>query len=332
MSRSRLLSNGCSKESVHDSFCHRNRRKFFGVGALGVAATAASASAVGALEPLTLAMVRASRLPRRQIDVSCLWPALVRASAPAALGCLVCDGCRFPRRRPRHKRNLVTSTPACPPCSNPSSGPPCRRLLAHRPQGPPPVTAHPPPQLSGENQPRAPSADLAHGLESELPAPSPPLRRRHRCLRRRRRRRHCPPLPDTAGVRQVLGNVRYFLETIRPEIRQYFVESDREALPFSRLERSAVYQRAKGQPDTLPFGTRHDVYETGYEWVAHSTLSPCHVDPAARGSCGPPARLPPRRPPDTLTRVRRAGGLTSRAQRRLVLCRPRPSLRWPACS
>ena len=79
----------------------------------------------------------------------------------------------------------------------------------------------------------------------------------------------------------VLGNIRYILETIRPEIRQYFVESDREAAPFSRLERNIVYQRSKGVPDTLPFGTRSDVYETGYEWLTHSSLSPCHVDPAA---------------------------------------------------
>jgi glutamate synthase domain-containing protein 2 len=60
------------------------------------------------------------------------------------------------------------------------------------------------------------------------------------------------------------------LEYIRPEIRQYFIESDREAAPFSRAQRSLVYQRAKGEPDNRPFGTQLDVGAQGYEWVNHS--------------------------------------------------------------
>lgn len=75
----------------------------------------------------------------------------------------------------------------------------------------------------------------------------------------------------------VLGRLRYFMESIRPEIRQYFVESDSEEVPFSREKRSLVFQRAKGQLDTLPFGTRHNVYETGYTWLNHS-LEPAHPD------------------------------------------------------
>lgn len=68
----------------------------------------------------------------------------------------------------------------------------------------------------------------------------------------------------------VLGRMRYFLESVRPEIRQYFVESDHEETPFSREARSIVYQRAKAVLDTAPFGTRRDVYGEGYEWIAHS--------------------------------------------------------------
>ena len=71
----------------------------------------------------------------------------------------------------------------------------------------------------------------------------------------------------------VLANIRYFLETIRPEIRQYLVESDDEAVPFSRLNRSVVYQRSKKMVDTMPFGARADVYEEGYEWINHSIFT-----------------------------------------------------------
>jgi glutamate synthase domain-containing protein 2 len=68
----------------------------------------------------------------------------------------------------------------------------------------------------------------------------------------------------------VIGHVRFLLEFIRPEIRQYFIESDREAAPFSRQQRSLVYQRAKGQQDKRPFGTQLDVHAQGFEWINHS--------------------------------------------------------------
>src|SRR5438045_2619900 len=77
----------------------------------------------------------------------------------------------------------------------------------------------------------------------------------------------------------VIGNFRYFLEAIRPEINQYFVESNTDGVPFNRDHRSLVYQRSKREPDTVPFGTRLDVYQVGYEWLNHS-LAPVHVDPA----------------------------------------------------
>jgi glutamate synthase domain-containing protein 2 len=75
----------------------------------------------------------------------------------------------------------------------------------------------------------------------------------------------------------VLGWLRFAFEFIRPEIRQYFIESDTEAQPFSRAQRSVVYQRAKGDPDNRPFGTQLDVGAEGYEWINHS-LHPTQVD------------------------------------------------------
>lgn len=68
----------------------------------------------------------------------------------------------------------------------------------------------------------------------------------------------------------VIGRFRYLLESIRPEIQQYFIETNTEGMPFSREQRSVVYQRSKGALDTLPFGTQKDVYAAGYEWVKHS--------------------------------------------------------------
>jgi glutamate synthase domain-containing protein 2 len=71
----------------------------------------------------------------------------------------------------------------------------------------------------------------------------------------------------------VIGRLRYLFESIRPEIQQYFVESDINGIPVNREYRSLVYQRAKGARDTRPFGTVFDVYRQGYEWTNQS-LSP----------------------------------------------------------
>jgi len=70
----------------------------------------------------------------------------------------------------------------------------------------------------------------------------------------------------------VIGHLRFMLEYVRPEIRQYFLENDNEATPFSRSQRSLVYQRAKGDSDKRPFGTQLDVHAEGYEWMNHSML------------------------------------------------------------
>lgn len=74
----------------------------------------------------------------------------------------------------------------------------------------------------------------------------------------------------------VIGHMRFLLEFIRPEMRQYFIEGDNEAAPFSRQQRSLVYQRAKGEPDKRPFGTQKDVGAVGYEWINHS-VAPTHI-------------------------------------------------------
>ncbi|HMN22313.1 MAG TPA: FMN-binding glutamate synthase family protein [Ottowia sp.] len=76
----------------------------------------------------------------------------------------------------------------------------------------------------------------------------------------------------------ILGHVRYALEFIRPEIRQYFIEGDIEpGEPFTRAQRSVVYQRSKGVPDVRPFGTKLDVGANGYEWINHS-LQTTHIE------------------------------------------------------
>ena len=68
----------------------------------------------------------------------------------------------------------------------------------------------------------------------------------------------------------ILVHFRYFFEMIRPEIRQYFVEADTDELPFSRVQRSIIYQRAKDTLDKRPFGTQLDLYQPRYEWINHS--------------------------------------------------------------
>ena len=68
----------------------------------------------------------------------------------------------------------------------------------------------------------------------------------------------------------ILGHVRYFFEMIRPEIRQYLLESDEEEVPFSRETRAIVYQRSKNVEDKRAFGTKKRVNDAGYQWITHS--------------------------------------------------------------
>lgn len=68
----------------------------------------------------------------------------------------------------------------------------------------------------------------------------------------------------------LIGHFRYLIESIRPELRQYIVESDSEKLPFSREQRSIVYQRAKGDPEAQSFGTKVNVEALHHKWLIHS--------------------------------------------------------------
>lgn len=82
----------------------------------------------------------------------------------------------------------------------------------------------------------------------------------------------CQPKRSILRNYPIIGHLRFALEFIRPEIRQYFIEDDNEAAPFSRAQRSLVYQRAKGDQDKRPFGTQQDVHAEGYEWINHSVV------------------------------------------------------------
>lgn len=75
----------------------------------------------------------------------------------------------------------------------------------------------------------------------------------------------------------IVGHIRFFLERFRPEIRQYFIEDDKEKVPFSRQQRSLVYRRAKKVPDTEGFGSLSDLYEQGREWFLQSN-TPKQID------------------------------------------------------
>ncbi|GGE06586.1 MULTISPECIES: FMN-binding glutamate synthase family protein [Sphingobacterium] len=75
----------------------------------------------------------------------------------------------------------------------------------------------------------------------------------------------------------LVGYFRYFLESIRPELRQYFWESDTDGRPFNRRQRSIVYQRAKNQRETVAFGMQSDPQAVGNEWAAHS-IFPVHIE------------------------------------------------------
>ena len=75
----------------------------------------------------------------------------------------------------------------------------------------------------------------------------------------------------------ILAHLRYGLESVGPEMRQYFIESDTAEAPFSRQQRALVYRRAKGVMDVVPFGSLQDAYAVDYEWINHS-LAPTQID------------------------------------------------------
>jgi glutamate synthase domain-containing protein 2 len=89
----------------------------------------------------------------------------------------------------------------------------------------------------------------------------------------------CDVIQSRQAIRRnypVLAHLRFFFESIRPEIRQYFLEGDRDELPFSRAQRSIVYQRAKGVIDKRAYGTQLDVDAPNYEWINHS-IAPIEI-------------------------------------------------------
>src|SRR6266700_4863864 len=86
----------------------------------------------------------------------------------------------------------------------------------------------------------------------------------------------------------ISAHIRFLLEEIRPEMRQYFFESEKDGMPFSRDIRAVVYQRAKMQLDKRPFGTQEDVYREGYEWMHHSVSPKTHADEKFRIAIGGP--------------------------------------------
>jgi len=79
----------------------------------------------------------------------------------------------------------------------------------------------------------------------------------------------------------ILGHMRYILEFLRPEVQQYFIANNEEERPFNRETRSIIYERAKGERDTIPFGTLKDINHIGYSWVLHSMApkKPSEVEP-----------------------------------------------------
>ncbi len=93
----------------------------------------------------------------------------------------------------------------------------------------------------------------------------------------------------------ILGRLRYVAEWLRPKVYQYFVENDTEGTPFSRMNRSVIYQRAKKVTDTTPFGTQLNVYAVGYEWLNHSItpLPQSKVDHNPRRTIGGPDCMQP---------------------------------------
>jgi glutamate synthase domain-containing protein 2 len=86
----------------------------------------------------------------------------------------------------------------------------------------------------------------------------------------------------------ISAHIRFLLEEIRPEMRQYFFESEKDGMPFSRDTRSLIYQRAKMVLDKRPFGTQENIYLEGYEWMHHSMAPRPHAEEKFRITIGGP--------------------------------------------
>jgi len=88
----------------------------------------------------------------------------------------------------------------------------------------------------------------------------------------------------------VMGHTRWLMEDVRPMLQQYFIESDLDGSPINRVFRTVVYQRSKKQMDSVPYGTKFDVYRVGYEWIGHSLAakSLAEINPDLRVWIGGP--------------------------------------------
>ncbi|WGK64806.1 FMN-binding glutamate synthase family protein [Croceiramulus getboli] len=70
----------------------------------------------------------------------------------------------------------------------------------------------------------------------------------------------------------ILGHIRYMLETIGPELRQYIVANNREELPFNRIERGWIYASAKNENNYEGFGTDRDIKESQYVFINNAMM------------------------------------------------------------
>ena len=75
----------------------------------------------------------------------------------------------------------------------------------------------------------------------------------------------------------LIGRFRFIFEAIRPELRQYFWEADNDELPYSRNQRSMVYQRSKRILAARPFGSDENQYLDDFSWLNHS-ISPSKIE------------------------------------------------------
>ena len=70
----------------------------------------------------------------------------------------------------------------------------------------------------------------------------------------------------------IVGHLRYLLESIGPEMRQYFVANNREELPFNRIERGWIYASAKKENNYEGFGTDRDIYAHQHIFINNAML------------------------------------------------------------
>ena len=90
----------------------------------------------------------------------------------------------------------------------------------------------------------------------------------------------------------VIGRFRYLFEKLGEYFRQYFFAMDREEMPFNRAERSWVYRAAKGEDNTVAFGSTRSLKVTGTPIFVNcpypvlekdvAPTSPCEIGPYAR--------------------------------------------------